>query len=132
MSAWAFVAFGLLAVIDTLAGFYARPMNPTFNPGMAYLIVGIALLTLRRGWRLVALVTLAFALVVAGLIGIMTAVSPEHGAINIPVFNVSIPVTEKPRWAAVGVVLMAIAFVWPGYLLLSAKAKALFGLARPK
>jgi serine/threonine protein kinase len=132
LSAWAFVVFGLLAVIDTLAGLYSRPVNPTLSPGVVYLFAGIAVLTLSRRWRLVALLTLALALVAGALIGIMTAVSPEHGVIKIPVFNLSIPVTEEPRWAAVGVVLMAIAFGWPGYLLLSAKAKALFGLARPK
>ncbi len=132
VSAWAFVATGLLAAIDTLATLYSRPMNPSLSPGVAYLFAGIALLTLSRCWRRVALVILALALAAGAFIGIMVAISPEHGYVSIPALNLTIPATEKPRWAATGVVLLAVVLGWPCYMLMSAKAKALFGLAKSR
>jgi hypothetical protein len=62
----------------------------------------------------------------------MVAISPEHGYVSIPALNLTIPATEKPRWAATGVVLLAVVLGWPCYMLMSAKAKALFGLAKSK
>jgi tRNA A-37 threonylcarbamoyl transferase component Bud32 len=132
VSAWIFIAIGLLAVIDGLSGLYARPMNPSFSPALAHLFAGVALLSLSRSWRRVALVGLAIALVAGALIVVMTVVSPEHGSINLPAFNVTIPATEKPRWAAAGAVFLGLGLGWPCYLLLSAKAKALFGLVKTK
>jgi serine/threonine protein kinase len=130
--AWAFVASGLLAVIDALAGLYSRPMAPTFSPGLAHLFAGIALLTLSRRWRIIALATLALALVAGALIIIMLAISPEQGSISVPALNLTVPAAAKPRWAAGGAVFMALVLGLPCYLLMSAKAKALFGLTKPK
>jgi serine/threonine protein kinase len=132
VSAWAFVAIGFLAVIDTLAGFYSRPANPTLYPGLAHLFAGIALLTLSRRWRRVALLALALAVAAGAFIGIMMAISPDHGSVNFPVLNLSFTATENPGWAATGAVFLALVLGWPCYLLLSMKAKTLFGLARPK
>jgi len=120
VSAWAFVALGLLALVDTLTGLYSRPINQTFYPGIAQLFAGIALLTLSRRWRLVALVALALSVAAGAFISIMIAL------------NLSIPAAEMPRSAATAAVFLAPALGWPCYLLMSAKGKALFGLAKPK
>jgi tRNA A-37 threonylcarbamoyl transferase component Bud32 len=132
VSAWVFVAIGLLAVIDTLACLYSRPANPTLYPGLAHLFAGIALLTLSRRWRRVALLALALALVAGAFIGIMMAISPEHGSVKYPALNLSFLATENPRWAATGAVFLALVLIWPCYFLMSVKAKALFGLAKAK
>jgi serine/threonine protein kinase len=130
--AWAFVVLGVYAVIDTLTGLYSRPINQTFYPGIAQLFAGIALLTLSRRWRVVALLALALTVVAGAFICIMTVISPERGSVNFPAMNLSIPVTEMPRLAATAMVFLAMALGWPCYLLLCAKGKALFGLAKPK
>ena len=132
VSAWAFLAIGLLAAIDTLACLYSRPANPTLYPGLAHLFAGIALLTLSRRWRRVALAALALALVAGAFIGIMIAISPEHGSVNFPALNLSFLAAENPRWAATGAVFLALVLIWPCYLLMSMKAKNLFGLAKPE
>ena len=132
ISACLFVAIGLLALIDTLTGLYSRPVNLILNPGLALLFAGIALLTLSRRWRVVAVIALFLALLAGVFIIIMMAVSPEHANVGLSILNLSATVTEKPRWAAVGAVFLALVLGWPCYLLMSAKAKALFGLAKPK
>ena len=131
MSAWVFLAIGLFAVIDTLAALYSRPTNPTFCPGLAHLFAGIALLTLSRRWRIVALAALAVALPFGLLIGIMMAIAPEHAFVVIPAMNLKSPAMEDPWLAAAGAVFIALILGWPCYLLLNIKAKALFGLTKP-
>jgi tRNA A-37 threonylcarbamoyl transferase component Bud32 len=129
VSAWIFVGIGLLAVIDTLSSIYARPIHPTFYPGLAHLFAGIALLTYSRRWRIVALVALALAALAGTGLGIMMAVSPERALISLPALNLNVPVAEKPWWAAAAAVCLALVLVWPCYLLICAKARTLFGLA---
>jgi hypothetical protein len=107
-------------------------MNPTFSPGLAHLFAGIALLTLSRRWRIVALAALALGLAAGALILIMLALSPEQGFISFPALNLTIPATDRPRWAAGCAVFMALVLGLPCYLLMSAKGRALFGLAKPK
>ncbi len=131
-SAWVFIAIGLLAVIDSLAGLYERPVHPSFYPGLAHLFAGIALLTLSRRWRIIALVALSLAVLAGAFVGVMMAISPEHGLVSFPALNLTIPASEKPSLAAAPAVFLALVLFWPCYLLLSAKAKALFGLAKPK
>ena len=132
VSAWLFISIGFFAVIDCLAGFYSRPVNLTFSPGLAHLFAGVALLTLSRRWRFIALAVLALALVAGLFILVMTAINPEHGSVDIAPLNLTVYATGRPRLAAACVVFLMLAIGWPGYLLLSAKAKALFGLAKPK
>ena len=132
LSAWVFVAIGLLAAVDTLAGLYSRPMNSAFYPGLAHLFAGIALLTLSRHWRFVALIALGLAILAGAFIGLMLAISPEHGALTFPALNLTIPVAENPRWAAAAAIFMTIVLGWPCYLLMSTRARAVFGLAKPK
>jgi tRNA A-37 threonylcarbamoyl transferase component Bud32 len=131
-SAWVFVAIGLLAVIDFLASLYSRPMNPTFNPGLAHLFAGIALLRLSRRWRIAALIALFLALLAGGFIVIMMAVRPELGSVTIPALNLHLSAADQPRLTAACAVVLALAIGWPCYLLISAKAKAIFGLGKPR
>jgi len=133
VSAWIFMAIGLLAVVDTLAELYSRPMNPTFYPGFAHLFAGIALLTLSRRWRLVALLSLGLAVAGGAFVGIMMAVSPAHGSVTLlPFHTVRIPVAEQPHLGAAAAVFLALVLFWPCYLLMSLKGKALFRAARPQ
>ena len=132
VSAWVFVAIGLLAVVDLLASVYARPMNPTFNPALAHLFAGIALLTLSRRWRVVAMIALFLALLAGAFILVMMAVSPGHGLVTIAALNLNVSATEQPRLTATCAVFLMLAIGWPCYLLMSAKAKGLFGLAKLK
>ncbi len=126
VSAWIFLLIGLLAAVDTLASLYSRPVSPTFYPGWAHLFAGIALLTLSRRWRVVALAALVLAVIAGAVIGIMMAVSPEHGEVSLPLASFEIPVARQPWTGAAAAVLLALVLLWPCYLLLSAKAKALF------
>jgi len=132
VSAWVFVAIGLLAVVDLLTSLYSRPLNPSFHPALAHLFAGIALLTLSRRWRWVALAALALALVTGAFILVMMAVNPEHGLVVISPLNISVSVAQQPRLAATCAVFLVLAIGWPCYLLMSAKARALFGLVKPK
>jgi serine/threonine protein kinase len=132
LSAWVFIAIGLLAVVDTLASLYLRPMHLPIYPGLAHLFAGIALLTLSPRWRWVALVALGLALVAGAFVTIMTVVAPQQATVRFPALNLTVPVTEQPYWAAAASVLLAFMVGWPCYLLMCAKAKTLFGLAKPK
>ena len=143
-SAWIFLAIGLLAVVDTLAGLFSVPpnsgppgsvvplatrlMHTTFYPAWAHLFAGIALLTLSRAWRRVALVALILSALAAAFVTIMLAIAPEHGTISAPAWDVSIPVTASPHWAAAAVMAVALVLGWPLYLLLNTRARALFGV----
>ena len=131
-SAWALVCVGILALIDTLTGVISRPINQTLYPGVAHLFVGIAMLTLSPRWRRIALATLALALAAGVFIGVMMIVSPEHGWVSFPGLNANIPATEMPRLAASIVFFLALLLGGPCFLLMSARGKALFGLANPK
>ncbi len=130
--AWAFIAVGVFSVIDTLTGFYSRPVNQTFYPGVAHLFAGVAMLTLSKHWRLIALVTLSLGLAAGVFICVMTVISPEHGSVSFPGWSESVPASEMPRLAATAVVFLALALGGPCYLLTSTKGKELFGLAKPK
>ena len=132
VSAWVFIGIGLLALIDTLAGLYSRPTALILNPGLALLFAGIALLTLNRRWRRAAMIALFLALLAVVFVIIMMAISPERATVGLPVLNLSATANEKPRWAAVGTICLALVISWPCYLLLSEKAKALFGVVKPK
>jgi hypothetical protein len=128
-SAWIFVATGLFSVVDALASLYSRPMNLALSPGVAYLFAGIALLTRSRRWRLVALVTLALAVAAGTCIAVMLAISPQHGRLDVPALGLDVPATLEPRWAAAGVVFLALVLFWPCYMLLSARGRRLFARA---
>ncbi len=128
--AWAFIAVGVIALIDTLASLYSRPISQTLYPGIAQLFVGIALLTSSRRWRLVALVMLSLGLVAGVFICLMTILSPEHGSVSLPGLGHSVSVAEAPRLAATAVVFLAFYLGCPLYLLMCAKGKALFGIGR--
>ena len=132
LSAWLFLAIGVLAVIDLLASLYARPMNPTVSPGLAHLFAGIALLTLSRRWRLVALVALGLALAIGGLVIVMMAHAPAQGVVTFAPLNLNVTAAEQPRLAATCGVVLVLAILWPCYLLLSTKAKTVFGMAKPR
>lgn len=126
VSAVVFVVIGLAAVVDTLTGLYSRPAVLTFSPGLAHLFAGVAVLTLNRRWRIVALTALGLALVACSFLVVMMAVSPGSGTVHLPVLNLTVPANEQPRWAAAAAVCLALVMGWPGYLLLSAKARVLF------
>ncbi len=130
--AWAFVAVGLLALIDTLTGLYSRPMRQTLYPGVAQLLVGIAMLTLSRRWRWIALAGLGLALTAGAFITVMLVLAPEHGSVAVPGSTGTVPVTEMPRVAATAAVFLGLFLGGPCYLLLSAKGRALFGLRTPR
>jgi hypothetical protein len=132
LSGWVLLALGLMALVDTLTGLYSRPIHQTFYPGIAQLFAGIALLTLSRRWRLVALGALALSVAATVFITIMLVISPAQGSVSIPALNINNPATELPRLAATAVVFLAVAIGWPCYLLLSAKGRAFFGSAKPK
>lgn len=132
VAAWAFLLLGLWAVIDTLTGLYSRPINQTFYPGIAQLFAGIALLTLNRRWRVVALVVLALTLLAGAFVCVMLVVSPEHGSVNLPAAGLNVSAAEYPRLAATATVFLGLALGVPFYLLLCAKGKALFGITRSK
>ena len=131
-SAWALVFTGVLALMDTMTGFISRPINQTLYPGVAHLFVGVAMLTLSRRWRRVALVALALALAVGVFISVMMIISPEHGSVSFPGLNGSIPAAEMPRLTAAAVFFLALLLGCPCYLLMGARGKALFGLAKPE
>jgi serine/threonine protein kinase len=132
VTAWAFALVGAMAVIDTLTGLYSRPIHETLYPGVAQLVAGIAMLTLSRRWRMVALVTLALALAAGAFISVMLIIAPERGLVTLPGVTGSVPVTEMPRLAATAVFFLGLFLGAPFYLLMSAKGRALFGLAKPK
>jgi len=132
LSAWILLALGVMALVDTLTGLYSRPIHQTFYPGIAQLFAGIALLTLSRRWRLVALVALALSVAATVFITVMLVISPAQGSVSIPALNISNPATALPRLAATAVVFLAVAIGWPCYLLLSAKGRAFFGSAKSK
>ncbi len=100
VSAWVFIAIGIVAVIDTLATLYSRPLNFTFYPGLVHVIAGIALLTLNRHWRTVALAGLWLAFLAGAFIGVMMAVSPQNGSVSLPMLNFSVRAIERPYLAA--------------------------------
>ncbi|HVM49759.1 MAG TPA: serine/threonine-protein kinase, partial [Candidatus Acidoferrum sp.] len=92
VSAWAFLVIGVIAVIDTLAALYTRPLNPAFYPGLAHLFAGLALLTRSRIWRAVAVLALTLASAGAVFLAVAVAVAPEHGTITLPMLGLNIPV----------------------------------------
>jgi hypothetical protein len=65
-------------------------------------------------------------------LGIMMIISPEHGWVSFPGLNANIPATEMPRLAATIVFFLALLLGCPDYLLMSARGKVMFGLAKPK
>jgi len=132
MCGWAFIGVGILALIDTLTGLLTRPIHQTLYPAVAELFAGIAMLTLSRRWRLVALAAIALSVMASLFISVMIFLSPLHGSINMPGSGGVLPVTEAPRLAATAIVFLAIFLGGPGYLLLSARGRALFGLAKSK
>jgi uncharacterized membrane protein len=134
ISAWVFIAIGLLAVIDTVAMLYRRPFDFTLYPGWAHLFAGVALLTLNRHWRIVALVVLSLTVVAGAYVSITMSVSPEHGSVVLLPFMAMkpIPVVEHPHLGAAVGVFLALLLLWPCWLLMSAKGKALFGLTKPR
>jgi hypothetical protein len=132
MSAWVFIAIGLVSVVDTLASIYSRPLNPVLSPALAHFFAGVALLTLSRRWRVVALVALTLSGVAGAFIGIAIAVSPERGTVQVPMLDAAIPVLKEPYLGAVAAVFLGLLIFWPGYLLMSRKGKKLFRLARQK
>jgi hypothetical protein len=131
-SAWALVFTGMLALMDAVTGLISRPIHQTLYPGVAHLFVGVAMLTLSRRWRRVALVALTLALAAGVFISIMMMISLEHASLNFSGPNASIPATELPRVAAAAVFFLALLLGCPFYLLMGARGKALFGLAKPE
>jgi serine/threonine protein kinase len=126
VSAWIFIAIGVIAVVDTLAALYSRPLNFTFYPGLAHLFAGIALLTLNPRWRMVALAGLWLAFLAGAFIGVMMAVAPQNGSVSLPMLDLRLKPNELPYLAAAAAVFLTVMLVWPYYLLTCEQGRGLF------
>ena len=133
VSAWLFVGIGLLAVLDTLASLYARPVNPAHFAGTG---------PSGRGDR-IADAEPALAHRCAGRPGNGDGGRHAHrrhdgrrtgtrGRDDPGLEHLPIPVVERPRWAAAAAIVVAVLLVWPAYTLLSRKARALFNQTASK
>ena len=130
-SGWMFLGIGIIALIDTLAMFYRQPFVFTFYPGWAHLFAGVALLTLNRRWRIVALVALSISVLLGAYVTVDMARFPQHASVVPLPFMMTKPVSvvDHPYVGAAIGLFLALMLLWPCLLLLNHKAKELFRIA---
>jgi len=58
--------------------------------------------------------------------------APAQGVVTFAPLNLNVTAAEQPRLAATCGVVLVLAILWPCYLLLSTKAKTVFGMAKPR